>query len=852
MKTPVSPHFTPIPLTGMYNTQRETLDETLRLTVTSHEWYGGLSLRGIPFELGVKDQPNVILLDQQAVHIALEPFEAAHILFLHAVADRPSLVPPDLSDSPDALACTGSELGDLVSEYRLEYVDGSSETVEIRRRHAIQQAHIAWGNSPFNAVTAHGPRVMGSALESASTGKKGVPFGRGEVRIVPWWEVSPEHIWIYAFPNPHPEKAIRGITCSPRDERSIIYAITHSLLADHPLRPARRRKFRLDLPPGAALDAIFELEEIAVDLGTLISARAVLDYDRSAWLSQAVVVQPNRSESAVIVEAEVHPQSRLYVQTGPGEADVAVYELSKLESESNLIEVPPAFQTVRLRFVESGSNTQVPVRLHLHGSAGEYLPPKGHHRKVNDGWFEDYAGEFVNGGNQYCYIPGECVVDLPMGEVFVEATRGYEVTPIRTSFTVKPETKELTFILERALHWREKGWVTADTHVHFLSPQTALLEGAAEGVNVVNLLASQWGEMFSNVGDFDGRTTFGAQDFGGNGEFLVRVGSENRMNILGHISLLGYSGALIQPLCTAGPDESALGDALEVSMADWAQRCIDQNGLVVTPHMPNPQAERPADIILGLVHAVEMVTFTPFDSQISPYGLADWYRYLNLGYHIPVVGGSDKMGANILLGGIRTYAHLGQQAFTYESWMAAIKGGNTFVTVGPLVELNVEGLHPGQSLRLPLTGGTVTVSWQVESTSLPIERVEIVMGGLAVEQVEAHGQFTASGTAEVTVTQSTWIALRVRGSYKGRQGDVAAHSSAVQVFVGDQPLFSQPEARRVLEQIEGTMAYIDTLATKPDIQAFKRIRASMETAYNRLHQRLHQQGLYHQHTPNNK
>ena len=33
----------------------------------------------------------------------------------------------------------------------------------------------------------------------------------------------------------------------------------------------------------------------------------------------------------------------------------------------------------------------------------------------------------------------------------------------------------------------------------------ALLEGRAEGVNVVNLLASQWGEMFSNVGDFDGK-----------------------------------------------------------------------------------------------------------------------------------------------------------------------------------------------------------------------------------------------------------------------------------------------------------------------------------------------------------
>ena len=122
--------------------------------------------------------------------------------------------------------------------------------------------------------------------------------------------------------------------------------------------------------------------------------------------------------------------------------------------------------------------------------------------------------------------------------------------------------------------------MTADTHVHFLSPQVALLEGSAEGVNVVNLLASQWGEMFSNVGDFDGRTTFGARDFGGDGEFLVRVGTENRMQVLGHISLLGYSGQMIHPLCTrrpgrvghrrsAGGDDGGVGRALHRARAAW-------------------------------------------------------------------------------------------------------------------------------------------------------------------------------------------------------------------------------------------------------------------------------------------
>ncbi|RWC27853.1 MAG: hypothetical protein EOS70_28820 [Mesorhizobium sp.] len=81
-------------------------------------------------------------------------------------------------------------------------------------------------------------------------------------------------------------------------------------------------------------------------------------------------------------------------------------------------------------------------------------------------------------------------------------------------------------------------------------------------MNVINLLASQWGEMMTNVGDFDGRTTLGSKAAGGDGEFLVRVGTENRQRVLGHISLLGHSGNMIVPLAAGGPDESAIGDAV--------------------------------------------------------------------------------------------------------------------------------------------------------------------------------------------------------------------------------------------------------------------------------------------------
>jgi hypothetical protein len=132
---------------------------------------------------------------------------------------------------------------------------------------------------------------------------------------------------------------------------------------------------------------------------------------------------------------------------------------------------------------------------------------------------------------------------------------------------------------------------------------------------------------------------------------------------------------------------------------------------------------------------------------------------------------------------------------------------------------------------------------------LPIEQVEVVMGGLAVDYVECGKALTASGTTQVHVAQSTWIALRVRGSYRGKHGELAAHTSAVQVIVGDQPLFAHADAMTVLEQIEGAIAYVDTLAPRPEAQRFKQMRATLEAAHNQLHQRMHRAGVFHRHMP---
>ena len=225
------------------------------------------------------------------------------------------------------------------------------------------------------------------------------------------------------------------------------------------MRAWTRRKLALTLPDGVKFNAIGELDGVDIDLGTVISARAQLDYERGEWFGDATNAQPTRSATVAIIEYAAHPQAKLSLDRADGEP--FTYELSQADNGA-LVTVVEARQLVRVKIVDERGR-ELAVRIHFHGEHGEYLPPRGNHRRVNGYWFEDNYGEFVNGLNQYAYIPGHCEVELPLGEVFVEISRGYEMKPIRTSFQVTAETAEVTFTLEKLLDWGERGWVSADT-----------------------------------------------------------------------------------------------------------------------------------------------------------------------------------------------------------------------------------------------------------------------------------------------------------------------------------------------------------------------------------------------------
>jgi hypothetical protein len=63
------------------------------------------------------------------------------------------------------------------------------------------------------------------------------------------------------------------------------------------------------------------------------------------------------------------------------------------------------------------------------------------------------------------------------------------------------------------------------------------------------------------------------------------------------------------------------------------------------------------------------------------------------------------------------------------------------------------------------------------------------------------------------------------------------------------PFYAAADAVTILEQIEGALAYLDTVGTRAEDHVYKRMRLVLESAHRSLHNRMHQLGHYHTHTP---
>ena len=714
--------------------------------------------------------------------------------------------------------------GDRIGSYRILFEDGSAVEQGLRRRFEIHDTSVPWGHHPF--VSRNCREFLSLPLDDKSG-----PWGRTQVGTITANGSDLAGWWLFDWENPSPDKTIKEIEVTAVGTAALaLGAITLCNEEGDPfLWPARRE---------IAIDAgSEEAPELAIDRG-VIARQDVLLVPREDFLTtEETGWGRGGQEVRQGGYAEIHgsPQARLKVKTGKQEASFRWGDILQAgEGHQDKVHVtmvaPRGNQWVHVRVVDEETGQPVGSRVHFRSSHGAYLAPHGHQADVNTAWFEDLGGDCKVRGTPYAYIDGTCQIDLPIGPVYVEAVRGFEYQPVRQKLEIKPGQRHLTLKLKRAFDMKDSGYYSGDTHVHFLSSQSAHLEAAAEDLNVTHLLASQWGRLFTSWEEFTGGLSPTSSD-----ENLIYVSQENRQHVLGHISLLGLK-EMVAPMCTGGPQEDWIGGEIQTLMADWAEACRSQGGLVIMPHMPVPDFENAANIVMGHADAAEMCWV--WSGEQIGQGEKGYYRWLNVGQKLPIVGGTDKMSNDRILGGSRTYAQLADGVeFTFDNWCQAVRNGKTFASTGAMIDLRIEGAGMGEEIALPGNGGTVEVE-ATASSVWPLTAVELIVNGVPdVRETAPEPTTSITLSHKLKTEKPCWVAARCWGPHLTDAGPVMAHSSPVYIEVGKANTFEPGDGHYLMTHMEGGITWAERIGVFRDEAVRRRLIALFREAQEELRRR---------------
>jgi hypothetical protein len=797
---------------------------------------GQQTFRGLPFQIGPADgsDPSVLILGGGAGAVAAEGVAAATtapeipvgrsarwLIFAHALLESE--------------VYAGGPIGRVVAEYVVQFAGGEAIRIPIRERFEIAITDDRLTQRPFLAM-----QDLIEGLPARDAGPWGDAGFRQMEASFPW----PVTYYLFPWQSPHPDRTIESIRIEPAGQRFVLAAITLGTVDEEPLRPGGPRQLRIELTDPADLGIAGTAAgltadgtptppkpdlTVAVDRGQATFTWPLPTADAATFLADPMrgwgeVQNPGLSPSYVTVAATTSAT----VTVGLGGEELGRARWSDLvAADGRPIELSPRVRIelidrgrnwVRTTIVDDETGLPIPCRVHFRSPEGVPYAPHGHHAHVNsnlDSWHQDIGGDVRMGQITYAYTDGTCEGWLPRGDVIVDIASGFEYEPLRTTVRIEPGQQQLQLRLHRWFDANGRRWFSGDTHVHFLSPTGGIVEARGEGLNVVNILQAQWGSLFTNTEDFTGRPQVSPD-----GRTIVYVSQENREHVMGHLTLLGLRHP-VMPWASDGLGEGEMTGTMETTLAEWADRCHEQGGTVIIPHFPSPNGEPAVLVATGRTDAIEMIRF-------GQYEHLTWYRYLNAGYRLPLVGGTDKMSSDTPVGLYRTYVRIpADEEFTYDSWCRNLRLGRTYQTAGPILHLSVDGREIGDTIDLPAHGGTVEVEAWAESM-IPIHTLEIVRSG---EVVATTASPTPSGTRRLEVREKLhmdrhgWIAARSGGPgywnpthhRDSWSRGIMAHTSPIYVAVGgDWAPFDEATATYMLSLIDGGLEYIRRFSAQDD------------------------------------
>ncbi len=536
--------------------------------------------------------------------------------------------------------------------------------------------------------------------------------------------------------------------------------------------------------PGAVADTIpdFLVHEadlaasagpITLDIGTAATLYALVFVENAASGARPIELRSGAATLATLaLEIAVPPPARLKVEiadaASPGRPTPAVVGLYSADSQ---LQIPPQ----ALSFERAGFRYNEPPYRQKQAKARAY--EQSHYWPGGPGMDKAF---FVDGGFE---------ATVPEGDYTLIVGKGFEYTPeVRTIRVSSAAARTERVNLKRWVDMPARGWYSGDGHVHFerRTPEAnrdLMLWTQAEDVHLASVM-----RMGDALQTYFEQYAYGRSGRHAAGAYALVPGQEDPRTIgMGHTLHMNIAAPLRKP------DDYYLYDLVFEEMRR-------QGALTGYAHVYQPPAmgflvrqDMTLNVPAGRIDFVEISEFGEMDMKL-------YYEFLNLGFPLTASAGSDVPWGHSI-GTSRVYAHIGAHtgaAFAPDAWFDAVKNGRTFITIGPMIELAVNGQLPGARISAK-AGETVRITARAFGDRVLPRYLEIVAQGDVVRAVTGGGrELTLDFT--MPVAGSTWIAARAAG----------AHTSPVYISSGGKKFW---KISQVDELIENRLRQLDDIET---------------------------------------
>lgn len=439
--------------------------------------------------------------------------------------------------------------------------------------------------------------------------------------------------------------------------------------------------------------------------------------------------------------------------------------------------------------------------------------------RASDGkpYTPDNAYERLSTLNRHLFhTTGEFTVEAPVGEYGVEAVKGFEHWPAKETIAVEAgRTHELTLRMKRMVDLKSVGWYSGSNHVHMNyagnlhnTPENLFLMNAAEDADMIgHQIANKDNRILDYQFFIPGRSTHPLST----PDRIMHTGQEYRPPFYGHVSLFNLKQHLISPF-TTGYEGTAI-ESLYPSNTD-VFRFAKQQGAIRAYVHPFAGDRDPLETNLGVAKgfpvdvALGALDYLELWSTAGEGALIPWHHALNAGFKVPATGGEDSISSlhrTRLVGATRGYFLLNPGQLSWENFMAALLKGRGFVTNGPLLQFRIGQALPGDEVRLPPAGGTVTVEGELHSI-VPLDRFELVQNGRVVERILLTGDRRhAAFKKDVRAEASSWFTLQAfanASAHPTEDSRPMATTNPIYVHVGDRPIRSRASAEYFVRWID--------------------------------------------------